>query len=115
MMFIIVEKNKKSIFYSINVLLVTFHEPLLCYFTRFWNVVSLLFYEFNFGIYSSWPRQAGIDAPGTLQHSIIRGIERKAIFRNDTDRDDFTDRLGNLLQETQTACYAWAFMTHHPP
>jgi hypothetical protein len=41
-MFIIVEKNKKSIFYSINVLLVTFQEPFLCYFTRFWNIVSVL-------------------------------------------------------------------------
>ncbi len=53
------------------------------------------------------PRQAGIDAAGALQHIIIRGIERRAIFKNDTDRDDFIDRLGNLLQETETACYAW--------
>ena len=59
------------------------------------------------------PRQAGIDAPGALQHIIIRGIERRSIFNNDTDRDDFIDRLGNLLQETETASYAWAFMTHH--
>ncbi len=48
--------------------------------------------------------QAGVDAPGALQHIIIRGIERRAIFNNDTDRDDFIDRLGNLLQETETAC-----------
>jgi len=59
------------------------------------------------------PRQARIDAPGALQHIIIRGIERRAIFKNDTDRDDFIDRLGNLLPETETACYAWAFMTNH--
>jgi hypothetical protein len=32
------------------------------------------------------PRQARIDAPGALEHIIIRGIERKAIFKNDTDR-----------------------------
>ena len=38
------------------------------------------------------PRQAGIDAPGALQHMIIRGIERQAIFKNDTDREDFIDR-----------------------
>jgi putative transposase len=44
---------------------------------------------------------------------IIRGIERRAIFENDTDREDFIDRLGNLIQETQTACYAWAIMTNH--
>jgi hypothetical protein len=27
-----------------------------------------------------------------LQYIIIRGIERQAIFKNDTDRDDFIDR-----------------------
>ena len=59
------------------------------------------------------PRQARIDAPGALQHIIIRGIERTVIFKNDTDREDFINRLGNLLQETETACYAWAFMTNH--
>ena len=31
------------------------------------------------------PRKARIDAPGALQHIIIRGIERKAIFKNDAD------------------------------
>jgi hypothetical protein len=34
------------------------------------------------------PRQAGIDAPGALQHIIVREIERKAIFNNDDDRTD---------------------------
>jgi REP element-mobilizing transposase RayT len=59
------------------------------------------------------PRQARIDAPGALQHIIIRGIERRAIFETDTDRDDFIDRLGNLLEKTETACYAWAIMDNH--
>jgi hypothetical protein len=30
--------------------------------------------------------------PRTLQYIIIRGIERQAIFKNDTDRADFIDR-----------------------
>ena len=59
------------------------------------------------------PRQARIDAPGALQHIIIRGIERKAIFKNGADRQDFIDRLGKLLHDTETACYAWALMTNH--
>jgi REP element-mobilizing transposase RayT len=59
------------------------------------------------------PRQARIDAPGALQHIIIRGIERKAIFKNFADREDFIDRLGELLQDTETACYAWALMPNH--
>ena len=37
------------------------------------------------------PRQARIDAPGALHHIIIRGIERKKIFKDDSDRDDFLE------------------------
>ena len=59
------------------------------------------------------PRQARIDTPSALQHIIIRGIERGAIFRDDKDRDDFLGRLYNLLPETETSCYAWALMTNH--
>jgi hypothetical protein len=39
---------------------------------------------------------------------MIRGIERRKIFRNKKDREDFLDRLSNLLPETETLCYAWA-------
>ena len=39
------------------------------------------------------PRQARIDAPGALHHIIIRGIERKAIFKEDADRANFVGRL----------------------
>ena len=38
-------------------------------------------------------RKARIDAPGALHHIIIRGIERNAIFKDDSDRDNFLDRL----------------------
>jgi putative transposase len=59
------------------------------------------------------PRQARIDAPGALHHIVIRGIERRAIFYNDKDREDFLERLFALLQETVTPCYAWALMPNH--
>ena len=59
------------------------------------------------------PRLARLDAPGILQHIIIRGIERRRIFRRNKDKDNFADRLSILLPETQTACYAWAFMSNH--
>ena len=58
-------------------------------------------------------RQARIDAPGALHHIIIRGIEQKAIFRDDGDRDDFLECSGNLLPETTTACCAWARLPSH--
>jgi hypothetical protein len=39
------------------------------------------------------PRKARIDAPGALHHIICRGIERRKIFLDDIDRDDFVERL----------------------
>ena len=47
------------------------------------------------------PRRARIDAPGALHHVICRGIERRRIFWEDSDRDDFLKRLETILTETQ--------------
>ena len=35
------------------------------------------------------PRQARLDAPGTLHHVMLRGIERRAIVTDDADRHEF--------------------------
>jgi putative transposase len=59
------------------------------------------------------PRKARIDALGALHHIIIRGIERKAIFKDSTDRSNFFGRLGRIISETKTGCYAWALMKNH--
>jgi len=59
------------------------------------------------------PRQARIDAPGALHHIICRGIERRDIFDDDIDRENFLDRLGNILTESSTPCYAWALIPNH--
>lgn len=59
------------------------------------------------------PRGARLDAPGTLHHVIVRGIERGAIVRDDNDREDFVCRMGRLAKSTGTTIYAWALMTNH--
>jgi putative transposase len=59
------------------------------------------------------PRLARLDTPGVLHHIIIRGIERRKIFKNNKDRDDFLYRLSIILPETNTSCYAWAFLDNH--
>ena len=59
------------------------------------------------------PRKARIDAPGALHHVIVRGIERRKIFRSDYDRKNFLNRLGELIPETQTDCFAWAMLPNH--
>jgi putative transposase len=48
-----------------------------------------------------------------LHHIIVRGINRRKIFFDDPDCDDFLDRLGGILSDSQTPCFAWAFMTNH--
>ena len=59
------------------------------------------------------PRKARIDAPGALHHIIVRGIERRRIFSDDQDRDNFIERLGDIVTETQTGCFAWALIPNH--
>jgi len=59
------------------------------------------------------PRLARLDAPGVLHHVIIRGIERRKIFKDNKDRDNLLDRLGTLLPETRITCYAWALLSNH--
>ncbi len=59
------------------------------------------------------PRRSRIDAPGALHHIIARGIERRAIFRDDQDRADFLERLGANLEESRTLCFAWALLSNH--
>jgi len=59
------------------------------------------------------PRKARIDAPGALHHIIARGIERRNIFKDNADRQSFIERLGDILSDSQTPCYAWALMPNH--
>ena len=59
------------------------------------------------------PRKAILDGPGALHHIIVRGIERRKIFREDTDRDDFLKRLGGILCNSQTRCFTWALKSNH--
>lgn len=59
------------------------------------------------------PRQARIDAPGALHHVIGRGIERREIFRDEEDRDDFLQRLEGIVSQSNTRCYAWALLNNH--
>jgi len=59
------------------------------------------------------PRGPRLDAPGTLHHVIVRGIERRKIVDDDKDREDFVTRMGSIALDTGTSIYAWALMTNH--
>ena len=59
------------------------------------------------------PRQARLDAPDTLHHVMVRGIERTTIFRDDTDRTDFLARCATLAERGAWTVYAWALLPNH--
>ena len=59
------------------------------------------------------PRGPRLDAPGTLHHVIVRGIERRRIVDDDDDRSRFVSRMGDLAVDTETDVYAWALMSNH--
>ena len=57
--------------------------------------------------------QTRIDAAGVLHHIIVGGIERRKIYLDDEDRNSSLKRLGQVLPETQTHCFAWALIPNH--
>ncbi len=59
------------------------------------------------------PRLARLDSPGVLHHVIIRGIERRGIFRESKDQDDLLARFEDLIPKTKMSCYAWALLSNH--
>lgn len=59
------------------------------------------------------PRGPRLDTPGALHHVIVRGIERRRIFRTDRDRVRCLDRLGAVLADSGATLYAWCLMPNH--
>ncbi len=59
------------------------------------------------------PSHARLDAQGVLHHIIVRGIERRLIFRDDVDKDRFLERMKRVFVDTHTPCYAWALLGNH--
>ncbi len=43
------------------------------------------------------PCQVRLDAPGTLHHVVLRGLGRRAIVKDDTDRAAFVTRLNSAF------------------
>jgi putative transposase len=59
------------------------------------------------------PRGPRLDAPEALHHVIARGIERRRIFADDADCQDFLDRLERIVAPTHTGLLAWCLMPNH--
>ncbi len=59
------------------------------------------------------PRGPRLDAPNVLHHVMVRGIERRAVFRDDRDREDFVARLAALAAAGAWTLFAWALLPNH--
>jgi REP element-mobilizing transposase RayT len=44
---------------------------------------------------------------------MVRGLERRVIFRDDPDRADFVARVARLAEEGAWTVYAWALLPNH--
>ncbi len=59
------------------------------------------------------PRRARLVIPGGLFHVIARGNERRRIFLDSSDYEEFLQRLEIGLEKSTCRCLAWVLMPNH--
>jgi len=59
------------------------------------------------------PRGPRIDFPGAVHHVYARGIEKRSIFLDDSDKIFFLEKVGANLSRWGIQCHAWALMPNH--
>ena len=63
--------------------------------------------------YFGMARPVRLEAEGALYHVIVRGNERKAVFRDDVDREEYLGRLARYREEFGFQLFAYCLMTNH--
>ncbi len=58
-------------------------------------------------------RPLRIEFPGAMYHVIVRGNERKAVFRDDADREDYLRRLARYREKFGFRLLAYCLMNNH--
>ena len=58
-------------------------------------------------------RPLRIEFPGAIYHVTTRSNARKAVFRDDADRDLFLDALGEVVTRFRWLCHAYCLMDRH--
>ena len=59
------------------------------------------------------PRTKRLDWKNAVHHVMARGVEKRNIFIDDSDRRRFVSRLGRYVKETGIDIYAWVLMPNH--
>jgi len=58
-------------------------------------------------------RPLRIEYPGAVYHITSRGNDRKPIFADDRDREDFLNALHNVVKRYNWLCHAYCLMDNH--
>jgi putative transposase len=58
-------------------------------------------------------RHLRVEYPGAIYHITARGVERRAIFRDDADRERFLKRLETSVGDHGVRLYLWCLMSNH--
>jgi REP element-mobilizing transposase RayT len=58
-------------------------------------------------------RPPRLQAPGTVHHLIARGNERREVFRDDVDREDYLERIASYRLRFGFRLYAYCLMPNH--
>ena len=58
-------------------------------------------------------RPLRLQGRGAIHHVIARGNERKAVFRDDRDRQEYLNRLDRYRARFHFSLYAYCLMTNH--
>ena len=58
-------------------------------------------------------RPLRIEYPGAVYHVTSRGNEKKPVFKNDHDRENFLNSLQHVNKRYTWICHAYCLMTNH--
>jgi len=58
-------------------------------------------------------RPLRIEYPGAVYHVTSRGNEKKPVFKDDTDRENFLNTLQHVNKRYHWICHAYCLMTNH--
>jgi len=59
------------------------------------------------------PRGKRLQVPGAIYHIISRGIERRTLYIDAADREEFLIRLSESLKKSGSQCLGWTLMSNH--
>ena len=63
--------------------------------------------------YPAMARPLRLEYPGAVYHVVVRGNERRAVFRDDADRKLYLKRLEHYQRRLGFRVYAYCLMTNH--